>query len=349
MVRARLVPRRIHQPRHHRHPRHKWAASRVLRSGPDRPSRREVPQHPATAAFTKGAVLTGLYEGRLAATDQPAPRLVVVEGPLDAIAVTLAGGGHTIGVAPGGTALTNAQIDLVAQHCPDRQVWMATDTDAAGKKALRADTERFLAQGLNPRLVPLPPATDPAELYRTDPALLGDVLDVGKDAPPAMRAVVDDIADTAGLDPEHDLDATARFDVVRRMGHYVALLPDDQWEQEIASAAAHFPAADVSFQVEQLYYVVIKNAINYEPIAPVPTGIQARADKPRTALERIAQRLERNGGATPRERSRALRRLSEDLSDESASTPVVPPAWRPPLPLPPEPTRGPTHKGPGLH
>ena len=61
----------------------------------------------ATAAFTKGEQLYGLSEGR-AALDAGA-RPVLVEGPLDALAVSIAADGTAVGIAPLGTAFTSAQ------------------------------------------------------------------------------------------------------------------------------------------------------------------------------------------------------------------------------------------------
>ena len=56
----------------------------------------------------------GLTEGAAALAAGAVP--VLVEGPIDAIAVTLAGGGDYVGVAPLGTALTDTQVDKLAPH-----------------------------------------------------------------------------------------------------------------------------------------------------------------------------------------------------------------------------------------
>ena len=71
---------------------------------------------PATALYRKGEVLYGLgaEPGRRALAGGARP--VLVEGPLDAIAVTCAGGGRYAGVAPCGTALTAAQVALSLIH-----------------------------------------------------------------------------------------------------------------------------------------------------------------------------------------------------------------------------------------
>jgi Toprim-like len=55
---------------------------------------------------------------------------VIVEGPMDAIAVTLASGGRYIGVAPLGTSLTDEQVGRLARVGNNPIV--ATDADIAG-------------------------------------------------------------------------------------------------------------------------------------------------------------------------------------------------------------------------
>src|SRR5690606_12047744 len=60
---------------------------------------------PDTVLFHKGAQLYGVAQPELATGSIP----VLVEGPMDAIAVTIATAGAYIGVAPLGTALTHEQ------------------------------------------------------------------------------------------------------------------------------------------------------------------------------------------------------------------------------------------------
>ena len=59
-------------------------------------------------------MLFGLHEARLLASGA---RAVIVEGPLDAIAVTVASRGRYAGVAPCGTALTADQVALLGGVC----------------------------------------------------------------------------------------------------------------------------------------------------------------------------------------------------------------------------------------
>ena len=77
---------------------------------------------PATSVYHKGEILFGLWEARDALASGVRP--VIVEGPLDAIAVTTAGHGKYVGVAPCGTALTahhTAALARVGRLAHDRR------------------------------------------------------------------------------------------------------------------------------------------------------------------------------------------------------------------------------------
>ena len=96
-------------------------------------------------------------------TDGPAhhpPVPVLVEGPLDAVAVTLAGQGHYLGVAPLGTSLSPIQAAQLAQRHVDPIV--ATDPDAAGRAAAQRAFWLLTRHGLDPRHTHLTDGLDPA-------------------------------------------------------------------------------------------------------------------------------------------------------------------------------------------
>src|SRR3546814_20442098 len=92
-----------------------------------------------TPIFTKGEALFGYAEARERLADGALP--VIVEGPMDALAVTLGSDGAAVGIAPMGTALPvnplkllRAQIDLVNGR--DR-IHVATDPAPAGRSENR--------------------------------------------------------------------------------------------------------------------------------------------------------------------------------------------------------------------
>jgi len=93
---------------------------------------------PETPLFHKGAVLFNAHNARGPAHDQG--RIVVVEGYMDVIAMSLAGFPET--VAPLGTALTEDQIKLLWRMAPEPV--LCFDGDAAGRKAAFRAVETVL-------------------------------------------------------------------------------------------------------------------------------------------------------------------------------------------------------------
>jgi len=87
---------------------------------------------------------------------------VLTEGPLDAIAVTLAAGPTHFGAAPLGTSLTLPQTAQLRQLRDT--VIVATDADDPGRRAAERDFWIFASMGINPRIADLPEGSDPADL-----------------------------------------------------------------------------------------------------------------------------------------------------------------------------------------
>ncbi|MCB0913897.1 MAG: transfer protein Tra, partial [Propionibacteriaceae bacterium] len=79
-----------------------------------------------TPLFHKGAQLFGVVDEMLAEGAVP----VIVEGPMDAVAVTIASAGLYLGVAPLGTSLTDEQAAQLA--AVGRDPIVARDADLAG-------------------------------------------------------------------------------------------------------------------------------------------------------------------------------------------------------------------------
>ncbi len=130
---------------------------------------------PETPVFRKGEVLYGLAEARDAAWR--AKEIVVVEGYMDAIALSQAGFAHT--VASLGTAFGENQLRAL-WRIVDEPV-LCFDGDEAGRRAARRAAERalpLLAPGKSLRFARLPDERDPDDLVRQDGAA-------------ALRAVVE--------------------------------------------------------------------------------------------------------------------------------------------------------------
>jgi len=195
-----------------------------------------VPKYLNTAEtdlFTKGSNLYGLTEGAAALAGGAAP--VLVEGPLDALAVTLAGDGEFVGIAPLGVAFTDAQADrlrpLIGADRP--QIVVATDADRAGQLAADRIFWQLTERGADPRHLTVSTGKDPAELLQTTgaDALRGALADAPSLARTLINARIDVYAE--------------RFDTVegqvhatRRAGEVVAALPTTSWPLHLTHVVA---------------------------------------------------------------------------------------------------------------
>ncbi len=131
---------------------------------------------PETPLFDKGRTLFNLH--RAAPAARAAGRMLVVEGYMDVIA--LAGAGVEEAVAPLGTALTEAQLELLWRHT-DVPV-LCFDGDAAGERAAVRAAERglpLLKGGRSLAFVTLPAGQDPDDLVRAGGRAALDALVAG--------------------------------------------------------------------------------------------------------------------------------------------------------------------------
>jgi DNA primase len=149
------------------HDQHGNLAGFTARSRPD--SGPGIPKYlntPQTSVYKKGNLLFGLYQARDRLARGAIP--VIAEGPFDAIAITLAGRGRYVGLAPCGTALTSPQAEALSRAADLRGtgILVAFDDDPAGRKAavrayhvLHAISDRLQAVAL--------PGKDPAEILES--------------------------------------------------------------------------------------------------------------------------------------------------------------------------------------
>jgi DNA primase len=193
-----------------------------------------VPRYLNTAAterYHKGSLLFGLYEGSAALAAGARP--VLVEGPLDAIAI---GGAGRVGVAPCGTAITPVQVELLGWAMRDPRptgLAVAFDSDRAGRAA--AVRAYPVLRGLTDELwtVSLAAGSDPAEVLRTQGA---DGLAAMLDASllPLPDLVVD--ARLAGFDRWLEF-ADGTFAALRAVAPLIADLPPGQVARQVARVA----------------------------------------------------------------------------------------------------------------
>ncbi len=116
---------------------------------------------PDTPLFHMGRTLYGLAEARASAAETR--EVIVTEGYMDVIALHRAG--FTGAVAPLGTAITEAQIEMLWRLAPEPI--LCFDGDEAGRRAALRAADRalpLLAPGKSLRFAELPPGEDPDDL-----------------------------------------------------------------------------------------------------------------------------------------------------------------------------------------
>ena len=210
---------------------------------------------PRTDLYAKGEHLLGLHENRAALAAGAAPALV--EGPLDAIALTLAGDGATVGLALLGTALTDQQANLLRPHLHPGGpgVLVATDNDLAGQQAAERIYGQLTALDDAPRRLALPAGQDPADLLRGHGVS-------------ALRAAIDSARPLA----DHLLDAriaravgtsASIADIVRDVAEVITALPPSR----------RLAAIDRATRALDLPIGVIPNAV----LGNVPAAAAGRA------------------------------------------------------------------------
>jgi DNA primase catalytic core len=187
----------------------------------------------STAAFAKSKELFGLNE---AAADLDAGSTpVLVEGPMDAIAVTLATNGDYVGIAPLGTAFTQDQAAKLKPYLREdpTQIVIATDPDSAGWQSAQRAYWRLAALRAAPRHVTLPEGVDPADvLCARGGAALGELLaDSGDFARKLINRRIDERLQF------HD-DALAKVDHCREVARIIGALPPAQWAEESEHVAS---------------------------------------------------------------------------------------------------------------
>ncbi len=178
---------------------------------------------PDTPLFHKGAQLYTVRADHLDSGAAP----VLVEGPIDAIAVSLAGRGHYIGAAPLGTSLTEEQAARLAATAMRTGISpiVATDADIAGQIAAQRAYWMLTQHTLAPMTVPLRPGSDPASILGT----------TGADS---LEAVLRSAAPLAEVLIRERLDNLTGLDALRETAPVLAAATPSAWRQGTTQIAA---------------------------------------------------------------------------------------------------------------
>lgn len=191
-----------------------------------------------TDLYTKGNELFGLVENAAALAAGATP--VLVEGPMDAIAVTLACDGTYVGVAPLGTAFTDTQADALGPYLGTNRpgVIVATDADRAGQQAAHRAFWQLTARGDDPRHLLVDHGRDPAEVLQLHgPAALRNGLD---DAVPLAYTVI--VGRTAPWSDRLDTVEGIVYSA-RAAAQVVAALPATTWPAYLANLVTGTPVS----------------------------------------------------------------------------------------------------------
>jgi len=207
---------------------------------------------PETALYRKREVLYGLgTEGTRAALAAGA-HPVLVEGAFDAIAVTCAGAGRYVGVAPSGTSLTQDQVEALHAVVPlhDREVVVGFDGDAAGRAAAVRSYDVLRERGAWPLHLPLPEGQDPASLSQSSGP---EALRLGLDAAQPLADLVIDERLARWADKVQW--GEGRIGSMRAAAPVIAVLPADQALRQVRRVAS-VVGVELSAMVAEVVRVV---------------------------------------------------------------------------------------------
>jgi DNA primase len=220
----------------------------------------------------------------------------IVEGPIDAVAVTLASRGAYIGVAPLGTSLTDEQAHQLARI--GTQPIVATDADLAGRIAAERHYWVLSCYRLDPLQARLPDRTDPADLLALrGPTALTEALAA---AQPLAEQLIDERL--ANLPPGDALLEATRV---------VAARPSRHWDQGSSAISSQLGIPTVQVRHALRTFV---NEWNTDPRQaarqPLQTlgevkrriskAIELATQHPRTALPRQLDQHPQQAGDTYR-------------------------------------------------
>lgn len=239
---------------------------------------------PETPLFHKSRRMYGLFEARQAM--RHLPRLLVVEGYMDVIALAQNGFANT--VATLGTATTPEHLTLLFRHT--EEVVFCFDGDTAGQRAAQKAMQQSLPAMRGARSVRflfLPEDEDPDSLIRADngPARLQSAID---EARPLSAMLLDAVLD--GHDTPQTPEQRAR--VKERARPLLAAMPPDTFREEMAKEFAQLTHDEPDHLLAELTQ-------HNKPAAPPPptpanrNASQARAVRV-TAVSRALELLLHN-------------------------------------------------------
>jgi DNA primase catalytic core len=228
---------------------------------------------PDTIAFHKGAQLFGIADQAMTIGSIP----VVAEGPIDAIAITVATAGAFIGVAPLGTSLTREQAAQLTSF--DTEPIIATDGDLAGRIAAERDYWLLTPHLLDPTYARFPAGQDPAGMLEAHGPT--DLLIALQQARPLADELIGERV--TNIDESHKR--------LTEVAQVIAARPARLWDRDL-SAVAPATGEDLVFAVD----AIIGSARQFI------TNRHRFSTQHLNALPAVRARLQSNTDAVPADR-----------------------------------------------
>lgn len=245
---------------------------RILQTDPEK-KLAKYQNSPESEIYQKKETLYGIYFAKSAIVNKD--ECILVEGYFDVLRM------HQLGienvVASSGTSLTIEQIRLVKRYT--RNITMLYDGDAAGLHAALRGTDMILAEGMNVRVVVLPPEHDPdsfGKAYPTDQVV--DYLQ--KNAKDFVRFKTELLLKDAANDP------IKKGQVVRSIVETISVVPDSIFRiayVKETSRLLDMPEETLMMELNKMLRAKFKKSLGVEgeviPDEPVVTQKQEEPEE----------------------------------------------------------------------
>jgi DNA primase len=185
---------------------------------------------PSTQIYAKGRSLVGLDAQRTRLANGAIP--VMVEGPTDALAISLLGD-EWAGASSCGTAITREQAVIVRRHAVGDTVIVMLDGDPAGHHGAERGLDALATQFRSVLVGELPAGEDPTSLFRASPGLLRAIL---TNARPGAEFAID--LELARWNKVLD-HLSGQVGALRSVAPLVVKLPPERIAEQVARLARH--------------------------------------------------------------------------------------------------------------
>ena len=243
---------------------------RILQSDPEK-KLAKYQNSPESEIYQKKETLYGAYFAKSAIVNKD--ECILVEGYFDVLRM------HQIGienvVASSGTSLTNEQIRLIKRYT--KNITMLYDGDAAGVHAALRGTDMILAEGMNVRVVVLPPEHDPDSFGKTYPT------------EEVLRYLKENVKDFIKFKTELLLkdaanDPIKRGQVIRSIVETISVVPDPIFRMSYIQESSRLlgmPEETLMMELNKLLRAKFKKSLGVEgEVIPDETVVTPSQEKP---------------------------------------------------------------------